>query len=161
MLLVTNVRSLKEENEVSRTKGKRQPLREAKNAANTRFMVENALSESDDNSDSNTGEESNLSEEGTKTGNEPIKLGFQKYGCPFCSKITPHSGNMKQHILTHTGEKPFICDTCGVAFNNKSNLRKHNMIHTGERPFSCNFCDKSFTQKCDLQRHMKSMHPKM
>ena len=66
MLLVSNVRSLREENEVSKTKGKRQPLREAKNTANTKLMVGNALSESDDNSDSNTGEESNLSDILTK-----------------------------------------------------------------------------------------------
>ena len=91
MFLVTNVRSMKEEIELSKTKSKKQPLREAKNAAN-KLMVESALSEPDVNSDSDTGDESNPAEEGnkTKTKNLPIKLGAQKYGCPFCSKIEPY-----------------------------------------------------------------------
>ena len=163
MLLVSNVRSLREENEVSKTIGKRQPLREAKNTANTRIMVENALSEPDDNSDSDTGEESNLFEEGnkTKTSNEPIKLGIQKYECPFCSKILPHAGNMKKHILTHTGEKPYTCNECGKAFSLKSNLTKHTLIHTGEKPFSCEFCDYSSIFKADVKRHVKRVHNKI
>ena len=190
MLLVTNVRSLNEENELSKTKGKRQPLREAKNAAN-KLMVENALLEPDVNSDSDIGDESNFAKKGDKTYNEnaPIKLGAHKYGCPFCSKLMPHSGHMKQHILTHTGENPFNCNECGAAFRHKHTLKRHNMIHTGERPsficndcgaafnqkttlkdhimthtgerpFSCDFCDKSFIQKNKLQRHVKDNHSK-
>ena len=163
MLLVSNVRSLREENEVSKTKGKRQPLREAKNTANTRIMVENALSEPDDNSDSDTGEESNLFEEGikTKTRNEPIKLGIQKYKCPFCSKIMAHAGHMKTHILTHTGEKPHTCNECGKAFAQKHNLEHHMMIHTGERPFSCNFCNYSSIYSGHVKRHVKGVHNKI
>ena len=151
ILLVTNVRSLKEE----KTKGKKQPLREAKNAASG-LMVENAMSKLDD-SDSDTGEESNPAEEGnkTKTKNEPIRIGAQKFGCPFCSKIMPTPSNIKEHILTHTGEKPFCCNDCGKMFGVKSNLNRHiRHIHKGEQPFSCKFCGKSFNQKSNLTRHI-------
>ena len=150
ILLVTNVRSLKEE----KTKGKRQPLMEAKNAASS------LMSELDD-SNSDTGKESNPAEEGnkSKTKNEPIRIGAQKYGCPFCSKTMPIPQHMKQHILIHTGEQPFSCKVCGKMFNNKSNLTKHTMIHTGEKPFSCDFCGKSFTLKENLKRHQKRVHP--
>ena len=160
MFLVTNVRSLKEEIELSKTKGKKQPLREAKNAAN-KLMVESALSEPDVNSDSDAGdEESNPAEEGnkTKTKNVPIKLGAQKYGCPFCSKIMPYSHKMERHIRTHTGEKPYACNECGKAFAQKNNLEQHIMFHTGEKPFSCSFCYYSCIQRSDLKKHVKGVH---
>ena len=162
MFLVTNVRSLKEEIELSKTKGKKQPLREAKNAAN-KLMVESALSEPDVNSDSDTGDESNPAEEGnkTKTKNVPIKLGAQKYGCPFCSKIMPYSHKMERHIRTHTGEKPYACNECGKGFAQKSGLKVHMMIHTGEKPFSCNFCDYSCITSGDLKKRVKRVHSKI
>ena len=143
MLLVSNVRSLKEE------KGQRQPLREAKNTAN-RPLVENTMS------DSELGQESNLAEERnkTKTKNVPIKLGTKKYRCPFCSQIGKSPSDLKHHILTHTGEQPFSCDVCGKMFNLKTNLTRHNMIHTGEKPYTCNECGKSFNQKSYLTGHV-------
>ena len=162
MFLVTNVRSLKEEIELSKTKGKKQPLREAKNAAN-KLMVESALSEPDVNSESDTGDESNPAEEGnkTKTRNEPIKLGARKFGCPFCSKIEPVPAKVMIHIRTHTGEKPYACNECGKGFAQKSGLKVHMMIHTGEKPFSCNFCDYSCITSGDLKKHVKRVHSKI
>ena len=160
MLLICNVRSLKKENELPETKFRRQPSREAKNAAN-RLMVKSEMSEFHVDSDFNTGQSLTEEENKPKTENVPIRIGAQKYGCPFCSKTMPTPTRMKRHILTHTGEKPFVCDTCGVAFNDKGNLSRHNMIHTGERPFSCKFCDYSCNQKFNLQRHINIHHSKM
>ena len=162
MFLVTNVRSLKEEIELSKTKGKKQPLREAKNAAN-KLMVESALSEPDVNSESDTGDESNpaVKRNKTKIKDVPIKLGAKKYGCPFCSKIEPVPAKMTIHIRTHTGEKPYACKECGRAFAQKCDLTNHVMIHTGEKPFSCNFCNYSCIQRGSLKRHVKGVHNKI
>ena len=159
MFLVTNVRSLNE-NELSETKGKRQPLRGAKNAAN-RLMADTVMFEPEDDSNSDAEDLSDPLKEENKANHEPIKLGPQNYACPFCSKTMPRDGHMKRHITTHTGEKPYVCDTCGAAFNDKGNLRRHKKIHTGERPFSCNFCGKAFIQKVLLQSHVKNNHSKM
>ena len=160
MLLICNVRSLKKENELPETKFRRQPSREAKNAAN-RLMVKSEMSELDVDSDFNTGESLVGERNNPKTNNEPIRIGAQKYGCPFCSKTMPIPQHMKQHILIHTGEQPFSCKVCGKMFNNKSNLTKHTMLHTGEKPFSCDVCGKSFTLKENLKRHLKRVHPKI
>ena len=170
LFLVTNVRSLRNEaksscsktplakpklfatknptssseNESSKTKVQKQPQRKSKLKAKT------AMSKSEDNlsSESETG----------NPGKEPIKLGPMKYGCPFCSKTMPIPCNMKMHISTHTGEKPFSCNECGKAFNVKQNLIRHTMIHTGEKPFSCEFCEYSCIQKGDLKKHVKNIH---
>ena len=144
---------------LSKTQAQRRPLREAKNVAN-RNITETAIMEPGDDfsSESEIEDESNPPKEGnkTKTKNEPVKLGFQKYGCPFCSKILPFSYHMKRHILSHTGEQPFKCDVCGKAFNRKDNLNVHALIHTGEKPFSCEFCEFKTNQKSILNKHLKS-----
>ena len=160
MFLVTNVRSLNE-NELSETKGKRQPFREAKNAAN-RLMAKTVMLEPEDDSNSDAEDvSSDPVKEENKAKNAPIKLGAQKYACPICSKITSESFNMKNHIMVHTGEKPFVCDTCGAAFTEKGNLAKHNLVHTGEKPFSCNLCNKSFARNWNLKQHQKRIHSKI
>ena len=55
-----------------------------------------------------------------ETGKEPVKI-----GCPFCSTIMGAPSNMKQHILIHTGEKPFSCAFCELKTIQKSTLEKH------------------------------------
>ena len=97
----------------------------------------------------------------TKTKNEPIRLGPNRYGCPFCTRIMISSHKMKVHIWTHTGEKPFTCNECNKAFNQQSTLTRHMKIHTGEKPFSCPFCDYSCIQKGDLKKHVISVHTKI
>ena len=32
---------------------------------------------------------------------------------------------MKQHMLTHTGEKPFKCDSCQTKFRQIGSLKQH------------------------------------
>ena len=61
----------------------------------------------------------------------PIKLDRGLgYACPYCQKTMPHAAAMKQHIYTHTGEKPYKCTFCSYATNQPGTLNRHvNKLH--------------------------------
>lgn len=48
-----------------------------------------------------------------------------KYVCNECTYGAYNVAAMKNHILTHRGEKPFACQYCNYACAHKSNLNKH------------------------------------
>ncbi|KAM9769947.1 uncharacterized protein ACNS7B_006816 [Menidia menidia] len=75
--------------------------------------------------------------------------------CGQCGKCFPHPSNLKTHLQTHSGERPFGCALCGRRFTKLSNLKAHRRVHTGERPYCCPACGKRFTQKCNLKRHQR------
>lgn len=79
--------------------------------------------------------------------------------CPYCEKYFKQSGNLKAHINTHTGHKPFRCDLCHRSFAQKSNLNYHmKASHDPQRPFKCNECDKAFSSMDEMVSHLKSKH---
>nr|CAH7733939.1 unnamed protein product [Callosobruchus chinensis] len=41
------------------------------------------------------------------------------------------STTLRDHLLAHSGEKPFVCQHCGKQFNRKQSLTNHVLIHTG------------------------------
>ncbi|CAG8786433.1 10367_t:CDS:2, partial [Dentiscutata erythropus] len=55
----------------------------------------------------------------------------RKYKCDVCQKFFVRPSQLKTHMYTHTGIKPFKCtfEGCGRCFSVVSNLHRHQRIH--------------------------------
>ncbi|XP_044742582.1 zinc finger protein 501-like [Chrysoperla carnea] len=78
------------------------------------------------------------------------------YLCNICGRGLLSKAELRRHLCTHTGEKPFECTNCDKRYNDRGALRRHiKSAHLDERPFSCTVCSRAFHTKLILQNHMR------
>ena len=53
------------------------------------------------------------------------------FKCTFCLKNLSSRQNLREHLYTHTGERPYVCNEpgCGQSFRQGSLLSIHKRIH--------------------------------
>ena len=79
----------------------------------------------------------------------------QQHECIDCGKVFQSKLHLRSHSRIHKDRK-FLCDFCAKSFCTKTKLREHRMTHTGEKPFKCGKCDYGSTQRGNLRLHMKT-----
>jgi len=86
------------------------------------------------------------------------KLG-KKYPCSHCDKVLYSSQYLKKHEATHEGIRfrEVICKYCGKSIE-YSKIKNHELTHTGEKPFQCPECNYRCIQRSNLRIHMKGVH---
>ncbi|XP_076439467.1 uncharacterized protein LOC143279332 [Babylonia areolata] len=83
----------------------------------------------------------------------------RNFRCNLCSVTCSNRGQLRGHLRTHTGERPFQCQEpdCRKTFVRNEELTRHRRIHSGERPYPCGSCGKAFMRKDHLNKHIR-MH---
>ncbi|XP_066948870.1 longitudinals lacking protein, isoforms H/M/V-like isoform X16 [Macrobrachium rosenbergii] len=77
-----------------------------------------------------------------------------------CVQIQPGSPCKLGGPLAAMGEAVCmkVCHLCGQKCRSSSEMKRHVMTHTGERPYKCPHCFYSSTLKTNVRRHMICMH---
>ena len=77
-----------------------------------------------------------------------------QWSCPHCGKLFYQNSNFKNHIRTHSDERPHVCDLCSIGFKERYHLKKHVLYkHTDDLKETCRKCGKRFKDSTAVRAH--------
>ena len=74
--------------------------------------------------------------------------------CNVCGKTVKNKRHLRQHMLTHTDERPYACPQCKMRFKSKQTMERHLAIHSGEKPHLCPHCGVRYRRNYELKQHL-------
>ncbi|KAG6450377.1 hypothetical protein O3G_MSEX006560 [Manduca sexta] len=80
----------------------------------------------------------------------------KKFQCEICGRIFKMKAGLENHIITHSGIKPYVCEICGKTSTKRQDLIRHMKIHSEERNYACPRCDRHFKRGSDVTSHMRT-----
>ncbi|XP_069174290.1 uncharacterized protein [Procambarus clarkii] len=87
---------------------------------------------------------------------EEIGYGRDKV-CKQCGRSFFTNSELKYHLKSHTGERPYRCEICGETYLSSSTLRYHVQKHSNVM-FVCQDCQAKFKNYVGWSAHMKRVH---
>ena len=90
---------------------------------------------------------------------QAVHADVKSYVCEICGYATAHKSQIKAHHKIHTGDL-FRCQVegCKYAAPKRQMLKNHMASHSDERPHQCSICGKAFSLKGGLRRHTRKTH---
>ncbi|XP_073811816.1 uncharacterized protein [Musca autumnalis] len=74
--------------------------------------------------------------------------------CPHCGQSYSTKRKLRNHLITHSEDRPYSCGVCGKAFKSVRSVKDHQLTHSDIRPYTCSICEKSFKRADKLKTHM-------
>ena len=77
--------------------------------------------------------------------------------CKICMKTFAQNSNYKNHIRTHSNERPYECTLCSIGFKERYHLKKHHLyVHSNQMNEKCGVCHKMFKDSTAVRAHLRT-----
>ena len=74
--------------------------------------------------------------------------------CNICRKAFAQNSSYKNHIRTHSDDRPYVCGICSIGFKERYHLKKHELFkHTTTLNETCRICGKRFKDSTAVRAH--------